>query len=38
MAHERIPPQDLEAERAVLGGILRDNDASPAFAPVAEPR
>ncbi|HEY8369212.1 MAG TPA: DnaB-like helicase N-terminal domain-containing protein, partial [Thermodesulfobacteriota bacterium] len=27
MAHERIPPQDLEAERAVLGGILRDNDA-----------
>ncbi len=27
MAHDRIPPQDLEAERAVLGGILRSNDA-----------
>ncbi len=24
---ERVPPQDLEAERAVLGGILRANDA-----------
>jgi replicative DNA helicase len=24
---ERIPPQDLDAERAVLAGVIRDNDA-----------
>jgi replicative DNA helicase len=24
---ERIPPQDLDAERAVLAGVVRDNDA-----------
>jgi replicative DNA helicase len=28
-ARGRIPPHDLEAERAVLGGILLDNSALP---------
>ena len=26
-AHGRVPPHDLDAERAVLGGILLDNAA-----------
>lgn len=26
-AHGRVPPHDLDAERAVLGGILLDNSA-----------
>ena len=27
MAHERIPPQNLEAEQSLLGSLLIDKDA-----------
>jgi replicative DNA helicase len=29
MSHERIPPHDRDAERSIIGGILRDPDIAP---------
>ncbi len=31
---ERLPPQNLDAERSVLGSMLRDNDAIHAVAQI----
>jgi len=34
---ERLPPQNLEAERSVLGSMLRDNQVIPEVVQIVRP-
>ena len=38
LALEKLPPQNLEAEQAVLGGILLDNSVLPQVVEILQPR